>query len=142
LRCARASQPGARQDLMAGYVAHAVTPGYRARAVAFFFQAEDGIRDFHVTGVQTCALPIYPGTFFINLGDMASNTRWSLPTLAYHEGSPGHHFQISIGQTLTDLPLLRRSLNPRDRKSTRLNSSHVKISYAVLCSEKKTREGR
>src|SRR5690606_39412640 len=27
--------------------------------VFFFFQAEDGIRDFHVTGVQTCALPIY-----------------------------------------------------------------------------------
>src|SRR5690606_41091573 len=25
----------------------------------FFFQAEDGIRVFHVTGVQTCALPIY-----------------------------------------------------------------------------------
>src|SRR5690606_29155321 len=25
----------------------------------FFFQAEVGIRDFHVTGVQTCALPIY-----------------------------------------------------------------------------------
>src|SRR5690606_39819741 len=29
------------------------------RACFFFFQAEDGIRDFHVTGVQTCALPIY-----------------------------------------------------------------------------------
>src|SRR5690606_41096557 len=27
----------------------------------FFFLAEDGIRDFHVTGVQTCALPIYRG---------------------------------------------------------------------------------
>lgn len=53
-----------------------------------------------------------PGTFFINLGDMASNNRWSLPTLAYHEGSPGHHFQISLGQTLDELPLLRRSLNP------------------------------
>src|SRR5437870_10271280 len=26
----------------------------------FFFQAEDGIRDGHVTGVQTCALPIWP----------------------------------------------------------------------------------
>src|SRR5690606_40858910 len=25
----------------------------------YFFQAEDGIRDFHVTGVQTCALPIF-----------------------------------------------------------------------------------
>src|SRR6266508_3759413 len=28
----------------------------------FFFQAEDGIRDGHVTGVQTCALPITPST--------------------------------------------------------------------------------
>ena len=27
--------------------------------VCFFFQAEDGIRDWSVTGVQTCALPIY-----------------------------------------------------------------------------------
>ena len=27
----------------------------------FFFQAEDGIRDHCVTGVQTCALPIWPG---------------------------------------------------------------------------------
>src|SRR5690606_41009563 len=36
------------------------------RSFFFFFQAEDGIRDFHVTGVQTCALPILrprtPGT--------------------------------------------------------------------------------
>src|SRR5215813_10655276 len=33
--------------------------------VVFFFQAEDGIRDADVTGVQTCALPIYgpPGAF-------------------------------------------------------------------------------
>src|SRR5207302_7567832 len=30
--------------------------------VFFFFQAEDGIRDFHVTGVQTCALPILEQT--------------------------------------------------------------------------------
>src|SRR5690606_40745555 len=28
-----------------------------------FFRAEDGIRDFHVTGVQTCALPIYAHPF-------------------------------------------------------------------------------
>src|SRR2546430_14003245 len=31
----------------------------RAYCVVFFFQAEDGIRDLTVTGVQTCALPIY-----------------------------------------------------------------------------------
>src|SRR5690625_7569690 len=31
----------------------------------FFFQAEDGIRDGHVTGVQTCALPIWPAGFVL-----------------------------------------------------------------------------
>src|SRR2546430_8302310 len=31
----------------------------RASVLCFFFQAEDGIRDLTVTGVQTCALPIY-----------------------------------------------------------------------------------
>src|SRR5690606_41124446 len=35
----------------------------------FSFQAEDGIRDFHVTGVQTCALPVS-----INPGDHAQQT--------------------------------------------------------------------
>jgi uncharacterized protein (DUF885 family) len=53
-----------------------------------------------------------PGTFFINLGNIAAHTRWNLPTLVYHEASPGHHFQIALGQTLHDLPLIRRSLNP------------------------------
>src|SRR5256885_3519770 len=31
----------------------------RYQSLLFFFQAEDGIRDYKVTGVQTCALPIY-----------------------------------------------------------------------------------
>src|SRR3989454_550269 len=31
----------------------------------FFFQAEDGIRDYKVTGVQTCALPIFPSHLFV-----------------------------------------------------------------------------
>src|SRR5947209_18102159 len=34
----------------------------------FFFQAEDGIRDIGVTGVQTCALPIFPSRVGIQLG--------------------------------------------------------------------------
>src|SRR5436309_11504067 len=38
--------------------------------ILFFFQAEDGIRDFHVTGVQTCALPI-------SFGATASGDLWS-----------------------------------------------------------------
>src|SRR5258707_7533023 len=50
-----------------------------ALCVYFFFQAEDGIRDIGVTGVQTCALPIYdddPGRTFhdrhIRLGETAN----------------------------------------------------------------------
>src|SRR5215211_8342339 len=34
----------------------------------FFFQAEDGIRDHCVTGVQTCALPIWPGAATVSEG--------------------------------------------------------------------------
>lgn len=52
-----------------------------------------------------------PGVFYINLGAM-DHARWALPTLAYHEGAPGHHFQIALGQSLTGLPLIRRTLNP------------------------------
>src|SRR5690606_41073139 len=36
------------------------------------------------------------------------------------------------------LPVLEQMTNAKDRKSTRLNSSHVKISYAVFCLKKKT----
>src|SRR2546430_7619254 len=35
----------------------------------FFFQAEDGIRDLTVTGVQTCALPIYGGDLLGRISD-------------------------------------------------------------------------
>src|SRR5262249_56733429 len=38
--------------------AAALSGSARAAAYAIFFQAEDGIRDWSVTGVQTCALPI------------------------------------------------------------------------------------
>src|SRR2546426_2516335 len=36
----------------------------------FFFQAEDGIRDYKVTGVQTCALPIYDRIDLRSRGDV------------------------------------------------------------------------
>src|SRR5471032_3438205 len=71
----------------------------------FFFQAEDGIRDRDVTGVQTCALPISRSCHRrrgrINLSDCRQG---------------------------------------RDRKSTRLNSSHITISYAVFCLKKKKKK--
>src|SRR5256885_12856884 len=39
-------------------IATRVSRGGVSAALFFFFQAEDGIRDYKVTGVQTCALPI------------------------------------------------------------------------------------
>lgn len=51
-----------------------------------------------------------PGTYYINLRDTAEWPKFSLPTLTYHEGVPGHHFQISIAQESTALPLLRSAL--------------------------------
>src|SRR6266511_6001479 len=49
----------------------------------FFFQAEDGIRDFHVTGVQTCALPIWPRTSpFLDDEERAEIDRWKRTRLS------------------------------------------------------------
>src|SRR3990167_9285155 len=44
----------------------------------FFFQAEDGIRDLTVTGVQTCALPIFPGDFSFGEASSGSPRRLDL----------------------------------------------------------------
>jgi uncharacterized protein (DUF885 family) len=49
-----------------------------------------------------------PGIFFANLRDMNEVPKWAMKTLAYHEGIPGHHFQISIGLGLKGLPLIRQ----------------------------------
>jgi uncharacterized protein (DUF885 family) len=49
-----------------------------------------------------------PGTFFANLRDVGETATWTMKTLAYHEGIPGHHFQISIAMNLKGLPLIRQ----------------------------------
>src|SRR5690606_39879613 len=51
--------------------------------ITFFFQAEDGIRDFHVTGVQTCALPIYLGP--IGANGLANARDFMAPVAAYED---------------------------------------------------------
>src|SRR5690606_2400873 len=52
----------------------------------FFFQAEDGIRSFHVTGVQTCALPIF-ALIAIALCSMVIH-EWAHAAVADLEGDP------------------------------------------------------
>jgi uncharacterized protein (DUF885 family) len=51
-----------------------------------------------------------PGTFFVNLRDPTHTRRPDMRTLAYHEGIPGHHFQISIQQELTGVPMFRKMI--------------------------------
>lgn len=49
-----------------------------------------------------------PGIYWINLRDTGENPRWTLPTLTYHEGIPGHHLQLALNNEAGDLPLIRK----------------------------------
>ncbi|MGD9981164.1 MAG: DUF885 family protein [Hyphomonadaceae bacterium] len=52
-----------------------------------------------------------PGAYYINLRDPTNEwPRYSLPTLTYHEGIPGHHWQIAIQQESEGLPFYRSAL--------------------------------
>src|SRR5207245_4683916 len=55
--------------------------------VCFFFQAEDGIRDATVTGVQTCALPIFAA---------AGDAEIRLGAVIDDESAAGHDVAVSI----------------------------------------------
>ena len=48
-----------------------------------------------------------PGVFYAHLSDMKAMPTYLLEAIAYHEGVPGHHLQISIAQELTDIPKFR-----------------------------------
>ncbi|WP_351074843.1 DUF885 domain-containing protein [Shewanella sp. CAL98-MNA-CIBAN-0140] len=49
-----------------------------------------------------------PGTFYINTYNLKAQPKWGMTTLSLHEAAPGHHFQISIKQELTDVPQFQR----------------------------------
>jgi uncharacterized protein (DUF885 family) len=49
-----------------------------------------------------------PAIYFINLKDLGDWPKFTLPTLCYHEGVPGHHLQISISQESKDIPTIRK----------------------------------
>ena len=48
-----------------------------------------------------------PGIFYANLRDMNEMPKFSMRTLAIHEGVPGHHFQIALAQEQTNVPTFR-----------------------------------
>src|SRR5205085_9128692 len=104
------------------------------------FQAEDGIRDLTVTGVQTCALPIFCSIFeelFAELGRPITREEY-FACFAGHTDDEivrrwlGHDFpdpDAVVEERITRY----LAIAAEDRKSTRLNSSHSQISYAVFC---------
>src|SRR5256886_8009325 len=105
-----------------------------------FIQAEDGIRDLTVTGVQTCALPIYPrappgpspGAAGARVRERPGRAR----DLGIRRGLRVRDHG-PLGQDVPGRAAPEPGAQDPDRKSTRLNSSHSQISYAVFCLKKK-----
>lgn len=68
------------------------------------FREQDGAAQHYMSGTPDGSRP---GVFYAHLSDMRAMPRYQLENISYHEGSPGHHMQISIQQELTDIPRFR-----------------------------------
>ncbi|WP_242203256.1 DUF885 domain-containing protein [Aestuariivivens insulae] len=51
-----------------------------------------------------------PGIYYVNLYDMKSMPTYQMEALAYHEGLPGHHMQLSLQKELENVPMFRRHI--------------------------------
>src|SRR3712207_7125017 len=104
--------------------------------VFFFFQAEDGIRDIGVTGVQTCALPIslLPGPRRPN----GCRFAFCLPWWSPRGGAPGGRTEIVDLRLLLVCPALVACQTRREigRASCR---ERVEISVVAVSLKKKQR---
>ena len=49
-----------------------------------------------------------PGIMYVNMGNMADVLKPQVEDVSFHEGAPGHHFQISLAQEMEGLPLFRQ----------------------------------
>ncbi len=49
-----------------------------------------------------------PGIYYVNLSDMTQVLKPQIEGISYHEGAPGHHFQIALAMETTDLPKFRK----------------------------------
>ena len=68
------------------------------------FREQDGAPQHYMAGTPDGSRP---GTYYVHLSDMTSMPKTTLEGVAYHEGNPGHHMQISIAQELEDIPEFR-----------------------------------
>src|SRR5699024_11849477 len=77
--------------------------------VNFFFQAEDGIRDRNVTGVQTCALPILRSP---NSRERGAGSRWWGTASTTHPPSPARTWESRSGRAPTSPSVPPESSSP------------------------------
>ncbi|WP_244244048.1 DUF885 domain-containing protein [Marilutibacter alkalisoli] len=68
------------------------------------FREQDGAAQHYYPGTPDGSRP---GIYYAHLSDMSSMPKTELEVIAYHEGLPGHHMQISIAQELEDIPTFR-----------------------------------
>src|SRR5205807_6158567 len=105
----------------------------------FFFQAEDGIRDYKVTGVQTCALPISPDCTAPVAGDRSGAVRRALGPRG-RRGGRGDRDQRPFGST----PPLPASgwvgIPPRGRRKIGRASCRERVWIAVVGGRGKEKE--
>src|SRR5256885_6583211 len=95
----------------------------RWHSLFFFFQAEDGIRDYKVTGVQTCALPIYwTAGIVVDLRTTDCSGRTEIHDAragAAELQVPAHHQQVHVLHVQADAAGLARSEERRVGKECR-----------------------
>src|SRR3712207_6876845 len=103
---------GADGDRKGGYGEHQRWRG----CLCFFFQAEDGIRDIGVTGVQTCALPILRTRTTFSPFPASSAAR-SASKIALPTAAPGEAFSPRARSLACSLAFASNWSRRRDRKS-------------------------
>lgn len=68
------------------------------------FREQDGAAQHYRQGTPDGSRP---GIYYAHLSDMTTMPIPEIETIAYHEGNPGHHMQVSIAQELEDTPKFR-----------------------------------
>jgi len=72
------------------------------------FREQDGAAQHYFPGTPDGSRP---GIYYAHLSDMSAMPKNEMEGVAYHEGNPGHHMQISIAQELTSVPQFRTQAN-------------------------------
>ena len=82
------------------------------KAPAEFRRLNPALEGSQTYGFYQSPTPASPvGIYFYNASNLATRSLFTVPSIAYHELVPGHHFQIALADENSALPLLRRDFN-------------------------------